>query len=154
MLGWPLNMPLRALPLILFVAMLGCAYRQTAEEPLTLVWLPDGTEIRVEVMTRPEDMARGMMFRDSLAADRGMLFVHDRPGRYRYWMYQCLIPLDILWLDSSKRIVEISADTPPCKTEAEACPTYGGNYDAQYVLELAAGSAARHGLKPGDAIRF
>ncbi len=144
----------QAFPVILFAAVLGCTHRTAADASLTSVWLPDGTEIRVEVMTRPEDMARGMMFRDSLAADRGMLFVHDRPGRYRYWMYQCLIPLDILWLDSSKRIVEISADTPPCKTEAGACPTYGGNYEAQYVLELAAGAAARHGLKPGDAIRF
>lgn len=118
------------------------------------ITLPDGREIRAEALTRPEDLMRGMMFRESLAPDRGMLFVHTAPGRYSYWMFQCLIPLDIIWLDANKRVVEISADTPPCKGEAKTCPSYGGNRDALYVLEVAAGVAAKHGLKAGDTIRF
>ena len=53
-----------------------------------------------------------------------MLFIHDRPGRYPYWMYHCKIGLDIIWMDPNHRIVEMSADTPPCKGLAKSCPSY------------------------------
>jgi len=118
------------------------------------VILPGGQEIRVEVMTHPTDMMRGMMFRDSLAPDRGMLFVHGSPGNYPYWMYQVRIPLDIIWLDARRRIVEISPNTPPCQKQASECPNYGGNQKALFVLELAGGMAARYGLKLGDTLIF
>jgi len=105
-------------------------------------------------MTHPVDMTRGMMFRESLAPDRGMLFFHPEPGLYQYWMYQVLIPLDIIWLDNQRRIVEISPQTPPCKTAASQCPHYGGTQRARYVLELAGGMAEKHGLKLGDTLDF
>lgn len=119
-----------------------------------LVTLPGGQRIRVEVMIHPTDLMRGMMFRDSLAADRGMLFIHAEPGPYTYWMYQVKIPLDIIWMDSSRTILEISANTPPCTTPASQCPRYGGNPRTRYVLELAGGMAAKYGLKVGDTLSF
>ncbi len=115
---------------------------------------PNGFKILTEIKATPADRAQGMMFRDSLAADRGMLFVHERPGEYGYWMFNCRIPLDIIWLDSSKTVVELSPDTPPCKTEAAQCPSYGGTKTSQFVVELQAGSIARHGLQAGDKIEF
>jgi len=118
------------------------------------VTLPGGQKIAAEVMMLDLDMARGMMFRDSLAPDRGMLFFHAQPGNYAYWMYQVRIPLDIVWMDSTRRIVEISANTPPCKTKASECPSYGGKATAQYVLELAGGMAAKYGLQQGQIISF
>jgi uncharacterized membrane protein (UPF0127 family) len=140
---------------VLFFAV-GCGEKPTTlEEYYTrVVTLPNGKQIRAEVMAHPTDMMRGMMFRDSLAADRGMLFMHDRVGNYTYWMYQVRIPLDIIWLDSTRRIVEISADTPPCESAASECPHYGGNERAQFVLELAGGMAEKYGLKLGDTLRF
>ena len=74
------------------------------------VSLPGGQVIKAEVMFDATDMMRGMMFRTSVAPDHGMLFLHRAPGRYGYWMFQTLIPLDIIWMDSSKRIVEIAAE--------------------------------------------
>ena len=63
-------------------------------------------------------------------------------------MYQVRIPLDIIWMDRYRAIVEIAANAPPCKTVASQCPHYGGNSErAQYVLELAGGMAAKYGLK-------
>lgn len=142
--------------LLVLLAGAGCGNKQAALEELytRVVILPDGQRIRAEVLTNPADMQRGMMFRDSLAPDRGMLFVHASPGYYTYWMHQVRIPLDIIWLDSEHRIVEISADTPPCHTEASECPQYGGNQRAQFVLELAGGVAKKHGLKLGDVVSF
>lgn len=118
------------------------------------VRLPNGVEIRAEVMMHPEDMMRGMMFRDSLAADRGMLFIHGEPGKYTYWMFQVRIPLDIIWLDADKRIVEMAPNTPPCTVRASQCPQYGGNEKALYVLELAAGSIEKHSLRVGSQLSF
>ena len=119
-----------------------------------LVTFPNGKKVRAEVLVKDADLRRGMMFRDSLAPDRGMLFIHGAPGRYPYWMYQTRIPLDIIWLDRDRRIVEISADTPPCRTEASQCPQYGGHKEALYVLVQGGSRATQYGLKVGDVLRF
>jgi len=119
------------------------------------VKLPDGARFRAEVVTKKFDMTRGMMFRDSLAPDRGMLFVHGEPGLYDYWMYQVRIPLDLIWMDQNRLISEIVTNVPPCKSEsASQCPKVGGNKRALYVLELNAGMAEKHKLKPGDRLDF
>jgi uncharacterized membrane protein (UPF0127 family) len=70
-------------------------------------------------------------------------------------MYQVRIPLDIIWMDHDRRIVEISANTPACLSRsAHECPSYGGHEKARYVLELAGGGAALYGLKVGDTLGF
>jgi uncharacterized membrane protein (UPF0127 family) len=146
--------PWLGIPLLLLLV--GCGEKRGSLEDLysRTVTLPGGQQIKVEVLTNPQDMQRGMMFRDSLAPDRGMLFVHPSPGYYPYWMYHVRIPLDMIWLDSEHRIVEISADTPPCKTDPSQCPQFGGNQRAQFVLELAGGMAAKYNLQLGDTISF
>jgi uncharacterized membrane protein (UPF0127 family) len=147
---------MRRLALCLALALAGCTHSDPVRDfRSTEVSLPDGGKITAEVETDPADLARGMMYRDSLAPDRGMLFVHDKPGRYPYWMYHCKIPLDIIWMDQNKRIVEISANTPPCRSETSSeCSTYGGHEEAAYVLELGGGVAAKHGLAKGQQIQF
>ena len=148
--------------LLLLLALLalmgaGCGNRPSdGPEVLGLqtVTLPDGQQIRAEVEMTDIDMQKGMMFRDSLARGRGMLFIHQTPGLYPYWMYQCMIPLDIIWMDSTRRIVEISPNTPACKTKASLCPNYGGHQTAQFVLELGAGEARRLGLSLGQKLEF
>ncbi len=119
------------------------------------VSLPNGKTITVEVMTNPVDMSRGMMFRESLPPDRGMLFIHGSPGKYPYWMFQVRIPLDIIWMDQNRRVVEVSANAPPCKSaSAKDCPNYGGHENALYVLELGGGQAAANGVQTGSVINF
>ncbi|MEX2302248.1 MAG: DUF192 domain-containing protein [Bryobacterales bacterium] len=122
-----------------------------AHLPGTPVGLPDGTEIFAEVAASFGEQQRGLMFRRELPAGQGMLFLFDTPGRYGFWMLSTLVPLDILWLDSERRIVFISANTPPCPA-GTACPTYGSDVTAQFVLELAAGQAAARGLRVGDPL--
>jgi len=122
---------------------------------LQVITLPDGRQIRAEVMIKPEEMTRGMMYRDALPQGRGMLFIHSQPAPYRYWMSNVKVPLDIVFMDSSRQIVEICADTPPCTTaKKEDCPVYGGHHYEQYVLELGAGEAKRLGLQKGQTLSF
>lgn len=149
---------MRYLWLCVFLALASWGCGSNADDPDVLemrtVTLPGGQKIRAEVKIKPLEMQRGMMFRDSLPEGEGMLFIHPQPNRYSYWMYNVRIPLDIVWMDAGRRIVEISANTPPCRTRASECPTYGGNAHAQYVLEIGGGEAARYGLKVGDVLTF
>jgi uncharacterized membrane protein (UPF0127 family) len=125
------------------------------EYQTTVVTFPNGKHVRAEMMLKDMDLMRGMMFRDSIAPDRGMLFYHPQSGKYSYWMYQVRIPLDIIWMNRDRLIVEISAETPPCKSKvASQCPTYGGHFDALYVLELGGGMAAKYRLRVGDLVKF
>jgi uncharacterized membrane protein (UPF0127 family) len=143
---------------ILLLALIGTGCGSETEGPEVLgmhtVKLPGGQQIRAEVEMTAVDMQKGMMFRDSLARGRGMLFIHPAPGLYPYWMYQVRIPLDMIWMDASHRIVEISPDTPPCKTKASLCGNYGGHQTAQFVLELGGGEARRLGLTLGQTLDF
>ena len=119
------------------------------------VTLPNGAKIRAEVAITPQEHQTGMMFRDHVPADHGMLFVFADMQPRSFYMYQTLIPLDILWIDADRRIVYISADTPPCPAKnPAACPNYGEGMPAQYVLELAGGQAAAQGLQVGDRLSF
>jgi uncharacterized membrane protein (UPF0127 family) len=84
-----------------------------------------------------------------------MLFPFEEMAPRGFWMFQTIIPLDIVWLDDNKRIVEISERTPPCvATDAKRCPTYGGSAHSTYVLELASGQIAKHGLTTGSVLQF
>lgn len=151
------NFGMPAVLLVVLTSSCGGGSRTATMDDFTTrdVTLPDGRVITAELADTPQMMARGLMFRDSLAPNHGMLFMHERPGHYPYWMHNCKIPLDIIWMDSQHRIVEISANTPPCTATADSgCPTYGGHAEAQYALELAGGQAKKNGLNIGDTITF
>lgn len=134
----------------------GCSSSNITDEiNLTQVTFPNGVRINAEMMRRELELMRGLMFRESLPPNRGMLFIHPKEDIYRYWMYQTKIPLDLIWMDHNRRIVEMSQDTPPCKSSsARQCPNYGGNFKSMYVLEVNAGVARKNGLKTGDTLDF
>jgi len=120
----------------------------------TLVMLPDGSTVHVELAKTEAERNFGLMERTSLPQGRGMLFIHDMPGHYSYWMYDCKIALDIIWMDQSHRIVEMSPNTPPCKGKSNTCPSYGGKETSIYVLELPVGSIKAHQLAVGQTVNF
>lgn len=141
-----------------FAALSGCSSgprASTVDDYRTrTVTFPNGTRIRAELATHPKDVVRGMKFRPSLAPDAGMLFIHGKEGSYRYWMYEVQIPLDLVWLNSQKQIVQIVHNAPPCPGPADKCPNYGGAFPSSYVLEVAAGTVAKNNLKPGMTLDF
>lgn len=120
----------------------------------TLLMLPDGSTVRVELANTEAERAYGLMGRTRLPEGRGMLFIHDRPSQYAYWMYHCKIGLDIVWMNPNHRIVELSPNTPPCKEKARDCPSYGGHAVSLYVLELPVGSIKKHNLAVGQIVHF
>ena len=112
-----------------------------------------GQRYAVEVADDDAERARGLMFRDSLPADRGMLFIHESEGPLAYWMKNTRIALDILYFDDSLTLVSQQRDVPPCSA-GNACPSYPSARPARYVLELNAAEAARLGLSDGAQLRL
>jgi uncharacterized membrane protein (UPF0127 family) len=149
---------MRALVLVsLCLGLAACSNDSTSVEDYDArsVTLPDGTTVKAEVMMNPTDMARGMMFRDTFPEGRGMLFIHSSEDNHRYFMYQVKIPLDMVWMDKTRRVIEVAENVPPCKTaKASECPTYGGERLSMFVLELPAGYARKHGIREGALLQF
>ena len=140
---------MRAFALALFAAssLSACA---SAREP----WVElAGQRYAIEVADDDAERARGLMFRDALPEDRGMLFIHDAEVPQAYWMKNTKIPLDILYFDTGRRLVSQQRDIPPCSL-GDACPSYPSNAPARYVLELNAGEAARLQLQDGAELTF
>ena len=107
----------------------------------------------IEIADDDAERAQGLMFRDSMPADRGMLFVHDDEAPLAYWMKNTRIPLDILYFDRQRKLVSQRRDVPPCSL-GDRCPSYASAASARYVLELNAGEAARLNLQDGAELTF
>ena len=112
-----------------------------------------GQRYAIELADDDVERARGLMFRDAMANDQGMLFIHDAEEPQAYWMKNTKIPLDILYFDTGRRLVSQQRDIPPCSL-GDACPSYPSNAPARYVLELNAGEAARLQLQDGAELTF
>jgi uncharacterized membrane protein (UPF0127 family) len=112
-----------------------------------------GQRYTVEVADDDAERSRGLMFRDEMAADHGMLFVHERQEPQAYWMKNTRIALDILYFDDAATLVSQQRDVPPCSL-GDRCPPYPSDAPARYVLELNAGEAARLGLADGAVLTF
>ncbi len=111
-----------------------------------------GHRFSIEVAADDASREHGLMDRTSMPADHGMLFVFPDSEIRTFWMKNTLIPLDMLFFDSNRRLVTLLHDVPPCK--ADPCPIYPSTAPARYVLELNAGTAAKLGVRIGDVLTF
>jgi len=123
-----------------------------AAAPAPACTAPDGSRIQLELALTSKEKHAGLMFRDSLPADRGMLFPFDRDGISSFWMKNTLIPLDIVWIDAAGRVADVHADTAPCRIDP--CPMYKNARPARAVLLVNGGYARSHGMAPGAQLRF
>ena len=131
--------------------------------PRGKVTFADGTVVSVELATTQATQQRGLMFRKELAERDGMLFVFDTPDFRPFWMQNCLIPLDIIWVDATSTVVSIAESVPPCKLPncdppcaSNDCPQYPPRpgTKAKYVVEVQAGFAKAHQLAIGQKIKI
>jgi uncharacterized membrane protein (UPF0127 family) len=104
--------------------------------------------VRVEVARTEAEKVRGLSDRDRLAPDRGMLFVYGAPVRPLIWMRGMRFPLDILWIRDGRVVDLVRGAKAPAPGEAPQ--EFAPSDDAQYVLEVPAGFAERHGIAVGD----
>ena len=103
----------------------------------------------VEVARTPEEQARGLMERQSLARDRGMLFPYQTPQPVAFWMKNTLIPLDMIFIAPGGRILRIEPNTVPLSLDP-----VGSGEAVEAVLELAGGRSAELGIAAGDRVEW
>lgn len=132
--------------ILIVVATIAIKSQKVETTPLSI----NNREFTVEIANTSQKRNRGLCCRESLAPDRGMLFVYDSPGDYRFWMKDTLIPLDIIWIDADMRIVHIERSVQP-----ETYPqSFGSEKPAQYVLELNAGTVNKYNFQNRDKVAF
>jgi uncharacterized membrane protein (UPF0127 family) len=117
-------------------------------EPLTIVSANGRHTLSVEVARTDAERAQGLMFRRSLAPDRGMLFDFERVEPVTMWMKNTYLPLDMLFIRQDGTIARIAQDTEPLSTR-----TIPSSEPVLAVLELNGGTAARLGIRPGDRVQ-
>jgi uncharacterized membrane protein (UPF0127 family) len=115
------------------------------------VVLPNQTEIAIELAITPEEKMQGLMYRESLEEKSGMLFINENAAMLSFWMKNTYIPLDIIFIDENREIINIEK-ADPCKQEK--CPLYKSKGEAKYVLEINQGDSSKYDLKKGDKLVF
>jgi uncharacterized membrane protein (UPF0127 family) len=133
----------------ILVFLLACAGILPAGARFATVYVQD-KPFRVEIAETPEAHARGLMFRSRLKEGYGMLFIFGEEDIRSFWMKNTLIPLDIIYLNSDRQVVDLYASVPPCCSDP--CPSYISALPARYVLEIAGGTAKKLKLQIGDKI--
>lgn len=145
---------------LFFIFSLNCLSRATSQEALKTVCVKDAC-VQVEVVDTDAARQLGLMFRENLPEERGMLFVFETEGRYGFWMKNMRFPIDILWIDKDKRMVDIKSFLKPCVEVDEpfegghresSCESYAPSGKAFYALEVKAGFVGKHKIKIGDSI--
>lgn len=116
-------------------------------EPLTIATEDDAVMFTVEIADTDALRARGLMFRQRLPEDRGMLFDFQEPRPVSMWMKNTYIPLDMLFIRKDGTIAYIAENTVP-----KSLDTVGISEPVLAVLELAGGVAKKHGIRAGDKI--
>ena len=142
----PAARPLRLFAL-LALAIAACG---RSERPYVRLLVPEGAvRVPVEIAATPEKRTRGLMWRDSLASDEGMLFVCDDARPRSFWMKNTLIALDIVFIGPDRRVVAIAEHTEPYSTR-----TIPSGAPARWVLEVNAGFCRTHGVTVGTEVEL
>jgi uncharacterized protein len=124
---------------IIFLLLIAC--NASNAQTLTL----NGHRFTIEIAQTQEQQAQGLMFRKTLAANAGMLFMHPDMQMRSMWMKNTHIPLDMLFFNEQRQLIGWAENTTPFSEAIITSPA-----PAQYVLEVPAGTRQRLGLKVGD----
>lgn len=140
----------RFLPIIVALLLTSCS---TNAMPTATFHTEKGSiPLAIEIADDPQERETGLMYRETMPEDQGMLFVFDSEVPLTFWMKNTLIPLDMVFLDAEKKIVHIARDVPPC--QADPCPLVPSQGSAQYVIETNAGWTAKQGILVGDVVSW
>jgi len=146
---------IKRLPAVLTLLLLGIALAILLREPghqyPAKVCFRDGVCVNADIANTKENMTRGLMNRTEMPGDYGMLFVFPDEGDYVFWMKNTLIPLDIIWINSSKHIVHMEYAVPCIK---DPCRIYRPDAKSVYVLEVNGRYAMKNNIAEGQKVEI
>ena len=111
----------------------------------------NSNRINVEIADNFEERAQGLMNRELLPENAGMLFIFENEGNYPFWMMNMKFNLDMIWINANGRVVYVAKSVPPCGV---SCKAIDPNNNAKYVLEVDAGFADKHKVVEGSFVRI
>jgi len=135
------------------LALLALCFTVTAcqAQPKVIIATRQGREItfEVEIADTPAKRELGLQYRRDLAADRGMIFLFPHEGEQTFWMKNTPIPLDMIFINSDRRIVGIAEQAVPFSLDPRSV-----GRASRFVLEVNGGLSKRYGIGAGDSVRF
>ncbi|WP_439533956.1 DUF192 domain-containing protein [Polymorphobacter sp.] len=140
-------LPFAFLGLLLAVPAAACPNVGLPEQTVTMVTRTGSHRYVVDLAATSDQQSCGLMFRETMARDRGMIFPFSPPRQASFWMMNTPLPLDLVFVGPDDRVVSIGAGKPYSRAMIDS----GGITAA--VIELNAGEATRIGLRPGDKVR-
>lgn len=123
-----------------------------SHDPRVDIVSPDGQQrasVEVEIADTNSKRETGLMYRDHLGQDSGMIFVFKQPDHLNFWMKNTEIPLDMIFADANGKVVGVVANAEPYTESLR-----GVDGDSEYVLEVNGGFAAKHHIEAGDRMVF
>ncbi|MBI2465086.1 DUF192 domain-containing protein [Candidatus Shapirobacteria bacterium] len=111
-----------------------------------------GQEYTLEIASTISQKSKGLMKRNSLCSNCGMIFVSEAPSEQIFWMKNTLIPLDIIFLDPDGKVINIESAVPQPSVPDLQLKLYRSTAPSQFVIELNSGEAKKLNLVPGDVI--
>ena len=133
---------------IVFLVMIASCKSENA------VFIDNGNEkikVNVEIADSPEERAAGLMFRESLGENSGMLFIFDDEKTRSFWMKNTLIPLDMVFISEDLEIIDIKYAVP-CREYQ--CINYVSKEPAEYVLEVNGNFTIRKSIAIGNTVNL
>ncbi len=134
---------------LILILLTGCSSYRTRT-----ITLPDGFEVQARLADTPAKQEKGLMFVTDLPENRGMLFVFDREQEQVFWMKNTLIDLDMVFIGTDKKVTSVAQQVPHSYTYTPDYEVATAAGTGQYVLELRAQTAAKHGVVPGATLQF
>lgn len=122
------------------------------QSKLTIFTSKGEVKINVEIADNDRERQRGLMFRESLDENSGMLFIFDKEQQVSFWMKNTKIPLDMIFVSANGTIVEIKENVQPCLLDT--CPIYPSQYPVKYVIEVNAGFSRKNNIQIGNFIKL
>lgn len=115
----------------------------------------DDIVLDAEIADDSAKIQRGLMFREMLPENRGMLFIFDEERKYQFWMMNMKFNIDMIWLDANGKVVHIVEDAEPCIDAAHtSLCTFSPDEPARYVLEVNSGFVQRYGINEDSVMRI
>jgi uncharacterized membrane protein (UPF0127 family) len=118
------------------------------------VVLPSGAAVSVEVAITDQERAQGLMFRESMPKDAGMVFLFDGLEIRPFWMKNCHFPLDMIYATKDGTVVDVLKNVPLCAPDPAPCESVTPKAKADTILEVNAGVADAQGAVPGAKLKW
>jgi hypothetical protein len=146
--------PMQIISILAFVVfvVLGIIYSNQKPKQGDFSFLQHNLNLQIEQAESLAHQAKGLMYREKLDENAGMLFIFSNEAKRTFWMKNTYIPLDLIYISKDKKIVEIKENLEPCREND--CPTYASTIKAQYVLEVNAGFVQKNNIQIGEEVAF